>query len=236
MNQYDPSAPGPRHSPGRPAGWPSEVPEPATVPTDWSPSGAYAGHHSTGVTPVGAPTAWDRAGSAPGWSGRHPEPDPAASWNGNTTMGPAYRGSHTEPTAWNGGYPAAHSAGPVPDRIPADWNSAPVPDSVPPSWHAEPPAATWNTDPEPIDLGVIPTRDEVRNHGRTTESPNRTARRNPKLMMAAALAAAALAGGGVGAGLMAAFGADTAATVPPGPGAGQPPNGQAPTTSPSKAT
>jgi hypothetical protein len=67
--------------------------------------------------------------------------------------------------------------------------------------------------------------------------------------MAAALIAAALAGGGVGAGLMAAFGGDSATTVPAGPGAGQlpggqapngqapgAPNGEAPATQPSKAT
>ncbi|WP_433793184.1 hypothetical protein [Actinoplanes sp. CA-252034] len=237
MSQHDPSAPGPWHSQGRPArsghgepvAWSSEVPEPASVPNDWSPSSAYAGHHSTGYLgePAAAPVTWHDPGAAPGWSGRHPEPDPAASWNGNTTMGPAYRSS------------------PMPDRIPAEWSQSPVPDSVPQSWHSEPPTAgwnaapassfserteppvrAWNPDPAPIDLGVVSARTEGRGM-----SPDRTARRSPKLMMAAALAAAALAGGGVGAGLMAAFGGDSTVTVPAGPGAGQVPGGQ-----PSKAS
>lgn len=55
-------------------------------------------------------------------------------------------------------------------------------------------------------------------------------RRNPKLALAGALIAAALAGGGVGAGIMAVLGGDTAATAPAAPAGGAPgsaPDGQA---------
>ncbi|BEL10172.1 hypothetical protein Q0Z83_083630 [Actinoplanes sichuanensis] len=286
MSQHDPSAPGQRYSQGRPPGahqrtthgetaaWSSEVPEPASIPTDWSPSGAYAGHHSAGyhgdpggapaawlstpTEPGGAPVAWDQpSGSVPGWSGRHPEPDPAASWNGNTTMSSHGYRTDPEPTVWNGGHvdpeparrstgytdvePTAWNGSSVPDRIPAEWNTPST------SWHTSaatsaaptsPPTAAWHASPAPVDHSAALPRTEEKG-----VAPDRTAgraRKSPKLMMAAALTAAALAGGGVGAGLMAAFGEDRAATAPAGPGAGQmpggqPPDGQAPDAAPSQA-
>lgn len=187
MSQHDPSAPGPRHAQGwstgahpsagayprtahgEPGGWAAEVPEPASVPTDWSPSGAYAGHHTSGYSgdpggapaawlstptePGGAPVAWDQpvAGpgiSAPGWSGRHPQPDPAASWNGNTTMGATYPAG-PEPATWDDRRaevgPNTWNGSMVPDRVPAEWNDSQVPDSVPQTWNAEPPTAAWNS-------------------------------------------------------------------------------------------
>jgi hypothetical protein len=280
MSQHDPSAPGPRHSQGwstgahprsahgEPGARPPEVPEPASVPDDWSPSGAYAGHHTSGYSgdpggapvawlstpkePGGGPVAWDQHGTASGWSGRHPEPDPAASWNGNTTMSGAYRGSHAdaEPTAWNGS--------PVPDRIPAEWNDAHVPDAVPQSWNSEPPTASWHAMPtswngsaptaqpptaqppaagwnaapmSPPASAPVPARNGSPapvDHGAASARTDEKVRRSPKLMLAAALVAAALAGGGVGAGLMAAFGGDSAATVPAAPDGGQIPGGQPP--------
>ncbi|MEV4277291.1 hypothetical protein [Actinoplanes xinjiangensis] len=176
MSQHDPSAPDRRYFPSRPAGahprgahgepgsWPPEVPEPASVPTDWSPSGAYRGHHPSGRTgepgaasaawlpgptmPGGVPASWEQAsgftprsdpGSTPAWAGPQPETGPVVSWNGDTTIsGSGYRGSHADPE------PAAWSGSPVPDRIPAEWHDGPFPDSVPPSWNTDPPAASWN--------------------------------------------------------------------------------------------
>ncbi|MEU4164380.1 hypothetical protein [Actinoplanes sp. NPDC026670] len=289
MSQHDPSAPGQRYSQGRPPGahqrathgetaaWSSEVPEPASIPTDWSPSGAYAGHHSSGyhgdpggapaawlstpTEPGGAPVTWDQpSGSAPGWSGRHPEPDPAASWNGNTTMSSYGYRSDPEPTAWNGGRadpePARRNTG-YADAEPTAWNGSSVPDRIPAEWNTEPSTASWNapstswnnpaaTSAATSAAPTSPPAAEWRgnpapaDHGAASPRTEEKVRKNPKLMLAAALAAAALAGGGVGAGLMAAFGGDPAATAPAGPGAGQmpggqPPNGQAPTAAPSQA-
>jgi hypothetical protein len=180
MSQHDPSAPGRRHSHGRPAGarprsahgepgsWPPEVPEPVSVPTDWSPSGAYRGYHPSALTgepgaapaawlpaptvPGGPPAAWEQPGgftlrsdpgSTPGWAGRQPETGPGVSWNGDTTMsGAGYRGSQSdpEPASWSGGY-----ADPVPSHRDGHvegeqtaWNGSPVPDRIPAEWHDSP--------------------------------------------------------------------------------------------------
>ncbi|GGN70779.1 hypothetical protein GCM10010112_37640 [Actinoplanes lobatus] len=168
MTQHDPSARGPvprysaqaRTSHGEWANRPSEVPDPQSVPADWSPSGmTHAGTPGAGYAdyPVhpaasgsahaasgGAHASWEHAAdqaAAPGWTGYGPEADPAAGWNGNTG-------------AWTGdGRTAAWNGGPIPDRVPAEWSTPEpptaawnaVPEPHPPAWNnAEPPAPTWN--------------------------------------------------------------------------------------------
>jgi hypothetical protein len=163
MTQHDSFAAGQRPWHSRESR-PSEVPDPETVPTDWSPGTRYADY----------PT----AGGTPGWNG-------------------AAVGAHV------------YSAGPVPDRVPAEWQHPAPPSWNTPSRHAAPEPAGWGAGPDrgrsarthtgsPMVVTPQPAPPTV------TPDPaaDRPGRRS-KLMTAAYLAAAALAGGGVGAGIMA---------------------------------
>jgi hypothetical protein len=170
MTQHDSFAAGQRPWHSR-DGRSAEVPDPGSVPADWSPSSGYPGYPMTT--------------GAPGWSGRQPE------WNDDTAVG-----AHV------------YGAGPVPDRVPAEWN-----DPAPPSWntpsrHAAPEPAGWGIGVDHARVSRTPAGSPVvvrPQPAPPTVTPDQAAdrsRKNPKLMMAVYLAAAALAGGGVGAGLM----------------------------------
>ncbi|GGN41126.1 hypothetical protein FHR83_006892 [Actinoplanes campanulatus] len=226
MTQHDPSARGPvpRHSAqarashGEWAHRPSEVPDPQSVPADWSPSGmTHAGTPGAGYADYPA-DAWTGAGQPAAWNGGSiPDRVPAA-WS---TPEPATeQWTEPHPPAWN------NAAAEQPSST---WNAAP---EAAPAWgavvprpHAHPPAtpAVW----EPTAAPAAGRPPAVPGSASGARTPKKS-----KLIFAGALVAAALAGGGAGAGIMAAVGGESAATAP----AGQPPNGPAPTAPPTKAS
>lgn len=239
MTQYDPSAQGPgrRYSqdgryPVHPhtesSSRPPEVPDPHSVPTDWSPSGtthagsAYAGYGRTTGEPGGAPAAWLSAPREPG-------------------------GAHAAWEQWN--HPA------VPDSVPPSWTTSsqeqptarwntparnPEPSTA--AWNAaasEPSTAAWNTPasaPSASGWNGAGRRTNTDFFARSPVAPaatpatgttaDRGTRKNPKLTIAVAMIAAALAGGGVGAGIMAAVGGESAASAPAAPTGDQAPAAQ----------
>ncbi|HWS38741.1 MAG TPA: hypothetical protein VN408_39140 [Actinoplanes sp.] len=150
----EPAAPRPRYPHGEPAAWPAEIPDPNSLPTDWSPSGtAHAGSTYTDYgTPSNAPVSAFTPGAPTGFTsvestGYHAVVSPRAARSSG-----GYPGEPGgEPVAWlpaptePGGAPAsrtrAESHRPEEGRLQGGWAEAPGRSGRSPEFD---PASSWN--------------------------------------------------------------------------------------------
>ncbi|BBH65852.1 hypothetical protein ACTI_25370 [Actinoplanes sp. OR16] len=150
MTKHDPYAPGrpsgayPRAPHGEPATWPTEVPDPNSVPADWSPTASFS--------PSAGPFSPSAGSSAPETASSFP---PATAGEQPGGAHAAWLASPAEP---GGAHASRDDPGSVADPWAATGASAPSawpPASAPPSSYDDP-GAGWNDTTWSAAAGVAP--------------------------------------------------------------------------------